>query len=699
MARPLPDQLEFLLRPVTESREPTTAPWLLSSFSAEVWHCQFGSVKRVIDFRVELDDGSLLTEPKNNWLLVRIKQFLCLQTSALLIGGRSLGPRAQANRLTSAVHITDYWLLNAGSLGLAASGLENFDANEMRLLTIILGRGRRIQRSIYDPAHVVSEYLRRRVHSLSNDEKHLLLDEVQVLTLRRPARGETKAPVPLLGPDALQGGLLNLTLHEVNIARRLLYSEGLYRWVRGTRIYELETIRLVRAAYFRRTLNSVAKFDKLEFPELEWGSADVARTELPRAPVHTNVDDARAGDEHYQTYLNALRSLRWFTHRTPPFVSPDALDAVDHFAKLAPGSFKEKGRFRLVPFEVTQVLLRKAMDFIYEHGESIVDCTLDVVLGADVARARNFEQLRALNIVDWAIPQGRGTEGYFQILRRSPGLYEMFCILLGVINVCVETVMSRRSEELVNLRPGCVEVNSSGEYVLRHTAGKRGLGVIREEGQKPMPPLAAHALGLLERLRSGASSAGVAVGELLLIRPRARRPTDRCAPRGSQFVKVSQFDLLECVDLMCDYFESPCDQEGRRYYVRNHQLRRSFGFQFIWCGFFGGVDVLGWFFGHGGKRGTKRYYTELISGDAIALKAKVASKAVRAGLPAAEGLTEFISTKHGVTVEALSILDEDTLSDWMEAAIADESLDVTVEFFEGPGGENYRSLILVKGRT
>ena len=47
--------------------------WLVSDFDSFQWVCVFGKNSRIIDFNVELDDGSNLIDQKNHKLIYTIK--------------------------------------------------------------------------------------------------------------------------------------------------------------------------------------------------------------------------------------------------------------------------------------------------------------------------------------------------------------------------------------------------------------------------------------------------------------------------------------------------------------------------------------------------------------------------------------------------------------------------------------------------
>lgn len=73
----LPHELDFIMDPCDSySRFLRSAEWVNSKFDEPVWATHIGrNGKRntIIDFRVRLDDGLLLTHPKHQNLLETIK--------------------------------------------------------------------------------------------------------------------------------------------------------------------------------------------------------------------------------------------------------------------------------------------------------------------------------------------------------------------------------------------------------------------------------------------------------------------------------------------------------------------------------------------------------------------------------------------------------------------------------------------------
>jgi hypothetical protein len=85
--------------------------------------------------------------------------------------------------------------------------------------------------------------------------------------------------------------------------------------------------------------------------------------------------------------------------------------------------------------------------------------------------------------------------------------------------------------------------------------------------------------------------------------------------------KISLRTYGKHLDLVCDYFETPLvkfeNGELRRYYVRQHQLRRFFAMVFFWSDGFDGLDTLRWMLGHTDIEHLYRYVTETEKGSVL----------------------------------------------------------------------------------
>lgn len=211
---------------------------------------------------------------------------------------------------------------------------------------------------------------------------------------------------------------------------------------------------------------------------------------------------------------------------------------------------------------------------------------------------------------------------------------------------------------------------------------------MREREVRPIPRVAVQAVGILQRLSAQLRASGVLHSRPPLFsapsRMRGLPSTDRHSAR-----------TYRALDFLCDYIETPLDGGGRRYYIRQHQLRRFFVMLFFWGGAFGGVDTLRWFLGHTDAEHLWHYITESVPGAILRnVKAHFAVGEVLKDAPEAEDLAKLLERHYGT--RDFSVLDVEELDQYVEELMIDGALSVEPEFVRLDDGRSYRILIVVR---
>src|SRR5690606_28950972 len=83
---------------------------------------------------------------------------------------------------------------------------------------------------------------------------------------------------------------------------------------------------------------------------------------------------------------------------------------------------------------------------------------------------------------------------------------------------------------------------------------------------------------------------------------------------GFDLSQASKKALCGSLDYFCDWAQMPCDADGCRYYLRQHQLRRFFAMVFFYGTGYGGLETLRWSWGHTDERRVWRYIRESVRG-------------------------------------------------------------------------------------
>lgn len=675
MLNPLPDELSFINEYRLDNINSNQAKWLINAFEDEVWRCRFGKSVISIDFRITLADGSLLTHPSNSQLLEAIKRYLCAQTHASVVGVAVLADKTGKGLLQRALHILDHFLLGGSFVSASRFEFRQLEKNDIHHFIATISASRSIKTNIYEPEQRIVDFVR----TVKVTAKDMTLARTRVSSVF-----DTESCELPKGVEA----------EQVQIARVWLYVNEFYTPGAKNDIfkYRLSASRLLEFLIGKRVLSNL-KFDNIELDYLSFEPREPFVRELKAAPVMPGSDDERAGAEYVQSYLQTLSVMGIDITADCPLVSDDALTALDEKEVLKHGQLKPKGRFATLPFEVANRSLRRAIEFYLDYGEDLVNYYLtlaeknwqdellpDVPLSLQKLGVKRFKNTEDL------------AESFFTELRSGTSLYQMLQVLLGAIVVLVDTLMARREAELRGLTHASI-VKDGPYFFLAFNLGKANVGEIRERVLRPLPALGAEALGLLARLSERLKSLGYESSPGLFQRFKHGNKAN-FTPYGT--TEGERQWLRLCLDRFCDYVQIPTDENGCRYYIRPHQLRRNFAMLFFWQGSFGGIEVLRYFLGHQKPSMTYRYVTETMKGAVLRrVKAKVAAELIKTDSSATESLAEFICERHGISLDDLHVLPEADVIAYIEDLLNSKEAEIEPEFVDGPNGEEYKILYKV----
>lgn len=279
------------------------------------------------------------------------------------------------------------------------------------------------------------------------------------------------------------------------------------------------------------------------------------------------------------------------------------------------------------------------------------------------------------------------SKDFFSRLRKNEGFFEMLTVLFGAIQICIGVLMARRQGELIDLVAGeCLD--KSKQYLIFKNR-KTGVAGLREIEARPIPPIAARFVCMLESMQERLISAGVRTTYTHLFASPHRSNLTLCATSTS---------YNYALDRAADYFETAVDADNHRYYPRQHQLRRFFATVFFWSRAQGGMDTLRWFLGHTDIEHLYHYLTESTPG-AVLRWAKVdfVVGELNNGKYAHHELGELMHTHFGTS--NFSVLDKDEVHEYLEDLLEKGNVSVEPRFFDSGNGKSYEIIIAVdKGR-
>lgn len=427
-------------------------------------------------------------------------------------------------------------------------------------------------------------------------------------------------------------------------------------------------------------------------------------------------------DESNMMLLKLGRIARHMTEGLPPTstLSKVNLDAL-HQLGLTP-----KGHTKTIPANVAMHALGHAVRFIINYGDSLVDYAIDVrrelkrLREVDFASGHNQqcityyserilqaipvpESLSPLNITQivslfdsGGYPQFNdvGGNGKAEFLRNRMGITDALTLLLASTIVIIGTTAARRQIEIKGLPEECLETVFGTGWYLRFRLGKNLFGAVRGELSRCIPNIAARAILQVKKLNSAwraldnKSSADLFFGFVTTF--------DKCA-------KLSQGTFNRILDIFCDFIEIPLDSDGKRWYLRAHQLRRFWAYTFFYKFGLSDLCTIGWYLGHIDAEQTWIYILESFDGhdkELVRIKASYAADVLHSKTqPDVENestvaLIKAIVNKHFGRKD-FSLVEEDDLLAYLEILISDGKLDISPHFFSDEIGKDYKLIWLI----
>ena len=210
---------------------------------------------------------------------------------------------------------------------------------------------------------------------------------------------------------------------------------------------------------------------------------------------------------------------------------------------------------------------------------------------------------------------------FYDKLRDNRGLVELYEVLMGSVQIIVGVLMARRVSELQSLEANCLcpktnpidPKNENTNYSIDFYNSKSGAGDTREKLNRPIPKAGARLIWKLQQFRRKLIKIG-AVSKEAGLYIACSRQTDNLLPYSASF-------YCQNFDTFSDYFKTllieTSPNEFRRYYIRQHQLRRFFAMSFFWSSGFDGLDTLRYFLGHTDAEHLYHYITENTPGEVL----------------------------------------------------------------------------------
>lgn len=690
----LPPELNFLnpffVPPSIALKE---VDWLLSDFDDIIWKYSFGfKTPKTIDWNVTLNDGSSLIDNKNKDLLDGFKYFITASTNNQSQSiTNATGTRA--NELGRALHVVDFILLNAQTFQLAEHGLAGLGRDSLKLILSEIASNKDSAESVYGWSKRVSLYCLKL--ALKTDPS-----DIKLALKKWPELAQ-------ITPEQIDSSTLDIPLEVIPKVRAALYLNDIYRHARG-KGYVANSVTISKEIY-RDTLKG--RFEDKPVVEMlvVKDHESFVREFLPI--MVTTATRERMGESNFQEYKKTLYGLGNLHEVGLP--APAAADLVS--AKSFRLETDIAGRFRTLPSRIVFSAVRNAIEMHIKHGKMIVDgwcrialhCKLKGISSSELTDRELHrvvgDDLRKLGVIGLGLSRrGAGTiyadrtkgpiTEYFKDLRANKGLLELVKVYVGAAQIVVGALMARRVGELKELHAAkCLDTTEQWLIFENRKSTYRLFGT-RQIEARPIEPIAVQMIKNLVRLQKILKRLGYS-NELKEV---------FCSPSihgGLSLANVTSHTYNQNLDFFCDYFETETNEEGKRYYIRQHQLRRFFAMLFFYSSSFGGLETLQWMLGHTDVKHVWQYITESLDGATLkgAKTQYVAESLINGDIQSFENLAALMKFRYGT--EDFSIVDADELEDHLSELLDEGTITIEPEFFEDDDGQKFKVIAKVIGAT
>ncbi|MGO4504904.1 hypothetical protein [Dyella sp. 2YAF14] len=326
-------------------------------------------------------------------------------------------------------------------------------------------------------------------------------------------------------------------------------------------------------------------------------------------------DQSSQGPVTGQT-LRALIQISKAASRIPNFKTWDLADTATISANISAYINVSTGRTRTMPMRVGRQLVEGCMRWLLDvapHAEAHLEHVSRVVTSqgggrhAPIKSIQKAEEVCAPGITEVAIPRLWKTLPDSHAATR---IHTAVCFAVTALFACC------RRTEVLELDPTSV-IDSGDRPYLDVTVAKT-----RARMRKPIPKALAQALSSLNRFKLLWNAAMPSDDPLLARRIFFRISNRGLSPIANESIYVYLRELSEYLDLM--------DEQGNRFVVRPHQLRRYFAMTFFHA--YSGensLPALSWFMGHDSVQETWRYIKEELTGSELTdVEASMAMAAV-----------------------------------------------------------------------
>lgn len=685
----LPPELDFLAPLLVEPTEAYQyATWLINDFDSDIWEYNFDyKTPKKLDWRIRLDDDSLLTEPKNRNLLLGFKYYLTASTrdySSYQGETNELGGQ-QHVCFTKACYILDYLLLNGRRYQLAKYGLEGLTAGNLQeILETIAGHPAALE-SIYNWRESLTNFCAELTLKVNPDILSKILTTVPQLSI--------------ITEEQIEDDELGIPHALIPQVRAALYHFELYHSQTAGRCPN--TAKISQAIYQNTLLGKSSS--KAAYGILSYNIDSALFVREHRRAAVTGNSSTKMQVKAYLTYRRAVYTLGVLHELELPAPTVEALIKADQFCP----QLASAGRFRTLPAQVVFAGLRHAIEFHLDYGRELTKAFCRIALECkkrDISPASLTHEevqrlvggkLYAFGVRRLGLSVRSANAGYyhacvkgekaqyFDSLRDNNGLYELISIYVGCVQITVGILTARRINELCELKAADCLDETEQWLLFRNAKSTRHLFGLRRREARPIEPIAVDMIKTLIQMQKVLKR----IGYIDKLQTLFSAPSLNGA---ANLTDASAGSYNRKLDLFCDYFETPLNADGERYYFRQHQMRRFFAMLFFYCGSFAKLDTLQWMLGHTDPAHVYRYITESTDGAVLAsAKAQAVAEELHQGnYDNFKDLMQLLKERYGT--EKFTLISADDLEDQIMELMEEGWVEIEPEFFSDHQGKKFK---------
>ncbi|WP_175526614.1 hypothetical protein [Geopseudomonas sagittaria] len=601
--------------------EKIKATWLLSGdIGAPVWETRNGGREELVDGKWEktinvyfdalMSDGTRLCSPENKLILDTVQVWAYSLRAKWT--GSSLGPRRWLDTVRWGINLASWVLLHKNRFAPKEEAFKYFDKNAAQQLLSELALGGWCEALQFIPRSLV----------------HLYTEAFG------ECPGEELISSPYELPESVKEKISEYLVRNgayVDNGGGMSVSRRYFSDVLGASLtsFKSDSFRV-----FARQFEP-----GLDHPHLLLESCLDTVFPSQNTPLKIDVINRMVSEETLSAHAGCLEKFLLGRSFLPERYASGSFDVELIHAGLK-SIVRRSGHHNLLPLSTGLSVLNAVVTWVFSCGDAIVEAAVYVVGKYEKIRRSNCgaaeaevqkEKAVSFAVENWKIKSADGSDleslkekfGLMPLNKRvkreeiykSPSFYLILQALVGACALSIAIMKPSRDEEIQRLKRNCLARGSGllEGYWLDYELGKSGESGLNRSDKKPIPFLTAKAISLLQKLGEKLS---VFYGD-----ETAHAVDLFYFPSGATLHRPSDSNLggriNSCIDVFCDFSETPLDEYGRRWYVRFHELRKFFLIMFFWDGKYHVLDAVRWMAGHTQAEHTYAYIEANMPGEEL----------------------------------------------------------------------------------